>query len=91
MHHSSLIRPFSSRVLHIVKALAVRLPDVDLHTFYWLAAGVFYGAEYETWFAFGIVGDLRAVRLALSFVGVEGSENCAFCAGWWFGVVDAVD
>jgi hypothetical protein len=34
--------------------------------------------------------DLSAVWLDLGFVGVEGSEYCAFSALRWFGMIDAI-
>lgn len=91
LHDSPLIWPFSSGVLHIVEAFAVRLPDVDLDALDWLAVCVFDGTEDEAGLAVGIVGDCGAVGLGEGFMGVEGAENGAFCAGGWFGVVDAID
>lgn len=91
MHHSPLIWTFSSRVLHIVETLAVRLPDVDLDAFDGLAGGVFDVAENEAGFAVRVVGDLGAVGCGLRFVRVERAQDGALGALWWFGVVNAVD
>ena len=91
MHHSPLIRPLSTRILHIIEALAVRFPNIDLDVFDWFAVCVFDVAEDEAGFAVGVVGDDAAVWCDLGFVGVEGAEDCAFCALGWFGVVYAVD
>jgi len=91
MHHSSLIRLLATFVLHIVLSIAVRFPDVDLHSFYWVPFCVFHGADYETWLAFGVVCDLGAVGFGDSIVCVERPEDGAFGACGRFRVVDAVD
>ena len=90
-HHRPLIRPFPTRILHIVEAFAVRFPDIDLDAFDRLAGGVFDVADHKTGLAVRIVRNEGAVALNFGFVGVEGTEDCAFGALRWFGVVDAVD
>lgn len=91
VHHRPLIWPFSSGILYIVETFAVCLPDIDLDTFDGLALGIFDGAEDEAGFAVGVVCYLGTVWRDFCFVGVEGSEDCAFGACWWFWVIDAVD
>lgn len=78
MHHSSLIRTFSARILHIIETFTISFPDIDFYAFYGLSVRVFYCAKDETGFAVGVVGDLRTVGCCFGFVGVEGSEDCAF-------------
>ena len=72
-HDRALIRPFAPGILHIVEAVGVRLPDVDLDAFDGLAGRVFQGAEDEAGFAVRVVGDGGAVCLRLRFVRVERS------------------
>lgn len=60
-------------VLHVVEALAVRLPDVDLDALDCLARRVFYCAEDQTGFPVRVVGDCAAVLLVFRLVGVEGA------------------
>ena len=91
VHHGSLIRSFSTRVLHIIESFAVRFPDIDLDSADRLASSVFEGAEDETGLAVRVVGDHRAVGEGLGLVGMEGAEDGAFGAGGGFGVVDGVD
>ena len=71
-HDCALIRPLAPRILHIVEAVRVRLPDIDLHAFDGLAGRVFQGAEDEAGFAVWVVGDGGSVGLGLGFMGVEG-------------------
>lgn len=40
VHDRSLIGPLTAGVLHIVEALAVRLPDIDLDALYGLASRI---------------------------------------------------
>ena len=91
MHHSSLVRLLATFVLHIVLSIAVRFPDVDLHSFYWVSFCVFHGADYETWFALGVVCDLGSIGFGDGIVCMEGPEDGAFGARGGFWVVDAVD
>ena len=77
-HDRSTVRPVSIRVLHVVEALRVRLPDVDRGVGDRAAGRVFDGAEDEAGFAFRVVRDGAAVRGRLSFVRVEGAEDGAF-------------
>lgn len=73
MHHGSLIRSLAARVLHIIKPLAIRLPDINLDTFNWFSECIFEGAENETGLAIRIMGNLRAIRVWLGLVGVKWS------------------
>lgn len=91
LHHRPLIWPFSSRILHVVEPFAVRLPNVDLDALDRPSICIFDCAQDKAGFAVGIVGDCGAVGFGLRFVGVEGPKDCAFGAGGWLGVVDAVD
>lgn len=91
VHDSPLIRSFSPGILNIVESLAISLPYIDLHIFQRFTSSVFDGAEDETGFAIGIMGDLRAIGFYLSFVGVEGTEDSAFGARRRFRVINAID
>lgn len=91
MHHSSLIRAFSPRILHVVEAFAVRFPDVDLDALYCLPVRILDCAQHQTWFSVGVVSDLRAIRLRLGFVRVKRSEHRSFGRGGRLRVIDAVD
>lgn len=91
LHDRAAVRPGPLRILHVVEALAVRLPDVDLDALDRLARGVLDGAEDQAGLAGGVVADGSAVALVLGFVCVEGAEYRAFGAGGWLWVVDAVD
>ena len=91
MHHSSLVRLLATFVLHIVLSIAVRFPNVDLHSFYWLPFCVLHGANHETRLTFGVVCDLGTIGFGYGIVCVEGPEDGAFGARGRFRVVDAVD
>ena len=91
VHHCSLIRTLAARVLHIVEAFAVRFPYVNLCALHRLASGVLDVAQDQTGFAVGVMGYDGAVGFYLSFVGMERSEDCAFCAIRRLRVVDAVN
>jgi hypothetical protein len=77
--------------LHIVLSIAVRFPNVDLHSFYWLPFCVLHGANHETRLTFGVVCDLCTIGFGDGIVCVEGPEDGAFGARGRFRVVDAVD
>ena len=55
IHHASPIGALPITVLHIVMAGAIRLPDVNLHSFNRISFYILDCAKNETWFAFGIV------------------------------------
>ena len=78
-------------MLHIVKSLRVRLPNVDLHVGNRVAVYVFDGAEHEAGGALRIVGDGVAGRHVGGFVRMEGPEDGAFGGVGGFGVVYGVD
>lgn len=78
-------------VLHIVLAVAVRLPDVDLDALDRLARGALDGAKHEQRVAVGIGGDGEAVLVRGRVVRVEGAEDGALGAVGRLGVVDGVD
>lgn len=63
MHHSSLVRLLAAFILHIVLSIAVRFPNIDLYTFYWLSFCILHSAYHETWLAFRIMRNLGAVGL----------------------------
>ena len=89
-HNGSLIRTVAAGVLHVVEALGVGLPDVDFDVGDRSARGIFDGTQNKAGLAVGIMGDLRPIGLWLRLVRVEGSQDGAFGAGGWFGMVDAV-
>ena len=87
-HHAAAIGPLPARVLHIIVARGIGLPDIDLHVGDGVAVGVVDGADDEEGFAGGIVGDGGAGGKGRGVVGVEGAEDGAFGAVGGFGVVD---
>lgn len=90
VHHRSLIWLLPPLILHVVFALAVRLPDVYLDAGYRLAICAFHCADNETWLAIRIVCDLGTVGFRDRIVGVEWSKDSAFGASWRLWVIDAV-
>lgn len=80
VHHCALIWPLPPRVLHVVLALAVGLPDVNFDVSYRLAIGILDTAQDQARLAFRVVSNLGAIRLGLGFVRMEGPEDCAFGA-----------
>lgn len=91
LHYRSPIRLRSLRILHVVEALGVSLPDIDFHAADSFAACVFDGAEHETGFSVWVMRDCASVGLVLGVGGVERAKDCAFGALGGFGVVDTVD
>jgi hypothetical protein len=90
VHHCPLVRTFAARILDIVISLAISFPDIDLDFLNWLATGIFDCAQNETWLAVRIMGDLGAICLYLSFMGVEWSENRTLCTCWRLWMIDAI-
>lgn len=90
-HDAPLTRLIPARVLDIVVAGAVGLPDVDFYPGYRVAVAVLDGADAEEWFALRVEGHVSAVVEGRRVVGVEGPEDGAFGRVGGFGVVDAVD
>ena len=91
LHNRTTLGRCTVLVLHVVKALAVGLPDINLGALNWLAIRVFDIAENQTWRSLRVVRDGAAVVLKLGIMGVEGAQDRALCAGWRLGVVDAVN
>lgn len=88
----SPIRPsdVAVRVLDVVEARRVGLPDIDLAFLDGLAVRVEDAAGDEEGGAVGVVGEDGAVGHVVGVVGVEGAEDCAGRAVWGFGVRDGV-
>jgi len=78
-------------VLHVIKTLAVSLPDIDFGVRDRRASRVAHAAENQTRLALRIVRDRAAVCFGFGVVRVERSEDGAFSRGGGFGVVDTVD
>lgn len=74
-------------VLHVVRALAVRLPDVDFDILQRRSVGRFDGAEAEQRLAVGVGGDGGSGGFGLRVVRVVGAEDGAFGGGGGLGVV----
>jgi len=92
MYHSAAVGLVASVVvLHIVLAVAVRLPDVDLDALHGLARRALDGAQHKQRLAIGVGGDGEAVLVGRRVVRVEGAEDGAFGAMGRLGVVDGVD
>lgn len=92
-HDAALAGPLlvSARVLHVIMAAAVCLPDVDLDVFHRLARNVFHGTNTEQWLALWVRRHLAAVGQGRRVVRVEGAQNRALGRRGRLGVVDAVD
>ncbi len=87
-HDTPTIRAVVVSMLDVIMACGVSLPDIDLATLDRLPGGVFESADDETWFAFGVGGDGGSIGEVLGFVGVKWTEDGAFGAVGWFGVVN---
>lgn len=89
--HAAAIWPVAVRVLHVIVAGGVGLPDVDGDAGDGGAAGVLDGADDETGLAKRVRRDAGAVGDGFGVVRVEGPEHGSFRARGGFGVVDGVD
>lgn len=79
LHDSASVRLVPAVVvLHVVFAVAVRFPHVDLDAGDGRAGGGFDGAEHEEGRAGWVGGDGGARREGGGVVGVEGTEDGAF-------------
>jgi hypothetical protein len=78
-------------VLHVVFALRIRLPYVDLHPRHGGAGRRLHGAQHEEWCAGGVSGYGGPGSESGGVVCVEGAEDGAFGGGGGFGMVDGVD
>lgn len=78
-------------VLHIVLAVAVRLPDIDLDPLNRLARGRLDGTEHEKRLSVGVGGDREAVLISGGIVGMEGTKDRALSRVRGLGMVDGVD
>lgn len=74
-------------VLHVVRALAIRLPDVHFDILQRRPVGRFHGAEAEQRLAVWVGGYGGSGGFGLRVVRVVGAEDGAFGGGWGFGVV----
>lgn len=91
VHDAAAVGTFTVRVLHVVVARRVRLPDVNLHALDGLAVGVLERAQDEERLSLGIVGHHVACGHLLRFMGVEGAQDGALRGALGLGVVDGVD
>lgn len=87
-HDTAAIGAVPIRILHVIVARGVRLPDIDLHVGDGVAVGIFERADDEERLAFGVVGHAVTVGHHFGFVRVEGAEDCTFGRAGGFGVVD---
>ena len=85
------IRPVAPRVLHIVVACGVRLPDVDGNPLDRVAVDVLHRADSEQLFAALVVRHDVAVLEDLRIMRVERAEDGPLGGARRLGVVDAVD
>jgi hypothetical protein len=85
---SSAIRTSPVSMLDVVEAFRVRLPDVDACVGDWIPFYIFERAKDQQGLAVCVLRDQAAVRGVLCFVRVKRSEDRAFGAVRWFGVVD---
>jgi len=75
LHDTSAIGPRPVRMLHIVMARGISLPDVDFHAFDRVPGGVFDRADYDAGLALRVRGHARAGADLFGFVRVEGPEH----------------
>jgi len=73
LHNRTTFGRCAVLILHVVEALAVGLPDVNLSALDWLAVRVFDVTEDQAWRALWIMGDSASISLKFRIVGVEGS------------------
>lgn len=66
-------------VLHVILAVAVRLPDIDFHASHRVASGRLDSAQDEQRVPIRVGRDGEAVGIGRSIVGMEGAKDCAFC------------
>lgn len=85
------VRRVAARVLHVVEALRIGLPDVDLGAGHGLPGLVPDGAEDQTLVAVGVAGYGIAIVDVVGVVRVEGPEDCSVRRILWLRVVDRVD
>ena len=90
-HYCPPIGSLPISVLHVIKPLGVRFPDVDFHIGDWVTVHVFDSAKDEARGALGVVRNEFAGDHVRGFVRVKRAENGTFGGVVWFGVVDGVD
>lgn len=90
-HDRALRRLIAVRVLHVIVAAAVRLPNVDFDALDRVALLVLDGAHGQHRHAFRVRGQAGAVGDRRGVVRVEGPQDGALGGVGRLGVVDAVD
>jgi hypothetical protein len=75
-------------MLYVVETLGVGLPDIYLGTRNWIPVRVFQGTQDEERLPIWIIRNQASLARLFSFMCVKGTENCAFGAAFWFGMVD---
>lgn len=87
-HNTAPIGFLTPRILHIVMARGVRLPDIDLDVLDGPPLCVAQSAHDQQGLAGGIMGQRLAGGHLFGVVGVEWAEHGAFRGARGFGVVD---
>lgn len=90
-HDAAAIRAITLRILHVVVAGRVGLPDIDLAVGNRTALSVLERADDEERLALGIMRHGRAGGHLLGLVGVEGAQDGAVGRAGRFGMIDRVD
>jgi hypothetical protein len=92
MYHSPAICLTPSVIiLHIVLAVAVRLPDIDLDAFNRLTRRRLDGTEHEKRLAVGVGRDREAILISGSIVCMERAKDGALSRMRGLRMVDGVD
>jgi hypothetical protein len=90
LENGAAIRSVPVRMLHIVEAFRVSLPDIDLYVGHRSTRGVLNCTQHQKGSSVRIRRDGASNWGILGFVCVERSKNGAFCRVWRFWMVDRV-
>lgn len=82
LEYSTAIRLLSIGPLHVVEAMTIRLPNINLHIRDWFAINVLDSTDTQERFAIVIVGQVTAGFNVFGIVGVKWSENGSFSGIW---------
>lgn len=87
-HHTPSIRLVSSRILHIIVARGIRLPDINLDILDRLPLHILQRAHNQQRLALRIMRHGVSGRHLLGIVRVERAEHCSLGGTCGLGVVD---
>lgn len=87
-HNTATIRLVSTRILHIIMASTIRLPDINLHIINRPTLHVLQCANHEQGFTLGIMRHGFTGWHLLRIVGMEGTQDGTFGGTGRLGVID---